>query len=261
MRPYKPRLYYDFLSGPRGILNHRDSLIADATPGTEFAVDERKERVGRVIAKMYACGNAQNRRGGGIMRQQKQNKAVHHKKRRPPSNRRREKRKKRTAWRLFHRVTANSLAACQNETPTAKEKRGARDFLFSQDDVTASRNYMLLETSLLCVSVQKYTRQEQHNKRTGCFLPASRNSPPSHCPAGFLLRLKTGWRPPLFFSLLSFRCAIVSYSFQSIQCIVLMRVQPFFFIGIADHFSYCAPRLCVFSNGTLFISHWKICWP
>lgn len=97
------------------------------------------------------CGNAQNRRGG-IMRQQKQNKAVHHQKRRPPSNRRRrEKGKKRTGRRLFHRVTANSLAACQDETPTAKEKRGGRDFLFSQDDVTASRNYMLENVSPLCV--------------------------------------------------------------------------------------------------------------
>jgi hypothetical protein len=90
------------------------------------------------------------------MRQQKQNKAVHHKKRRPPSNRRREKGKKRTARRLFHRVTANSLAACQDETPTAKEKRGGRDFLFSQDDVTASPNYMLENVSPLCVCSEIY---------------------------------------------------------------------------------------------------------
>lgn len=45
MRPHKPRLYYDFLSGPRGILNHRDSLIAAAAaPGPEFAVEATKEK-------------------------------------------------------------------------------------------------------------------------------------------------------------------------------------------------------------------------
>ncbi len=44
MRPHKPRLYYDFLSGPRGILNHRDSLIAAAAPGTEFAGEATKEK-------------------------------------------------------------------------------------------------------------------------------------------------------------------------------------------------------------------------
>lgn len=185
------------------------------------------------------------------MRQQKQNKAVHHKKRRPPSNRRREKGKKRTARRLFHRVTANSLAACQDETPTAKEKRGGRD-LFSQDDVTASRNYMLETSPPLCVCSEIYPAGAAQQENW--MLPSSRPefssfSLPSGVSSAAENRMKTS--AFLFTSIVSL-CHIVSYSFQSIQCIVLMRVQPFFFIGTADHFCFCAPRFCVFSNGNSF---------
>ncbi len=110
MRPHK-LVFITISSRPRGILNHRDSLIAVAAPGTFRRGDESQpNNVANVCA-----GNAQNRRG--IMRQ-KQNKAVHKKKA--------TRREKGESERLFHRVTANSLAACQDETPTEREERRKR---------------------------------------------------------------------------------------------------------------------------------------
>ncbi len=98
---------------------------------------------------------------------------------------------------------------------------------------------------LLCL----FRNIQQEHKRTGWRLLPSKPEFSSLLIAqrGFFC----GWKQDedlRRFSFHFYRFAASLYSLQSIQYTVLMRVQPypFFFIGIADHFCYCGPRLCVF---------------
>lgn len=198
MRPHK-LVFITISSRPRGILNHRDSLIAVAAPGTFRRGDESQpSNVANVCA-----GNAQNRRG--IMRQ-KQNKAVHQKKKG-------DQERKGESERLFHRVTANSLAACQDETPTEREERRKR-LVFAGWRDRISRLYG--NVSSVCSEIYSRSTRELDGV---CFLP-SRNSPPFSLPSGVSSaaenRMKTS-AAFLFTSIGSQRVSIV-YNLFNIRC-------------------------------------------
>ena len=129
---------------------------------------------------------------------------------------RRERERRAAAW-LFHRVTANSLAACQDEAPREREERRKLDRLVfggwreqdriwrpTVDGLHAAVVYGNVGLLALCSEIQQSTNTRELLYGV-CFLLSRNSRPPSHSSAGFLLRLKTGWRPPLFSSLLSLR--------------------------------------------------------
>ena len=107
---------------PHGILNHQDSLIATAAAqGTDESFvretdEERKSQLSNSKC-MWQCAKQEGDYEAVAKQSRSSKKAT-----------RRGRERRAAAW-LFHRVTANSLAACQDEAPREREERRKLDRL------------------------------------------------------------------------------------------------------------------------------------